>query len=292
MSKKRIWISFAIEAAVAVIFGLVYLGLSLLDFIRLPEMIATILLLITMTAGVLAVSSLVKGILMVWPAKTHRARTMVTISASLCNYAAALIILCWGLSILGVNIGTIVASVGILALVVGFGAETLIEDVITGMFMIFENQYNVGDIVEVNGFRGTVSVIGIRTTCIMDNGGNVKIINNSDMKNLLNKSDNSSKALCDFHIPYDTDLLKLEEQIPGILEEIYKRYENTDVMSAKPHYLGVQELGSSAIVLRFVAEVPEKSIYSTARVLNHDLYIEFKKLGITCPYKQVDVHNC
>ena len=72
--------------------------------------------------------------------------------------------------------------------------------------MLLENQYNVGDIVEVNGFRGTVTSIGIRTTCITDTGDNVKIINNSEMKNILNRSDNYSKAVCDISIPYETDL--------------------------------------------------------------------------------------
>lgn len=287
-TKKTNWKAFIAEVVIAVVATVLCI---LLKNINLPRFVWIVLKLVQMIAGVLAAGTLVKGIVAGWPAKTHRSQTMVTIIASLCNYVVALVLLCWGLSILGVNIGTIVASVGILALVVGFGAETLIEDVITGMFMIFENQYNVGDIVEVNGFRGTVSVIGIRTTCITDNGGNVKIINNSDMKNLLNKSDNSSKAVCDFGIPYETDLLKLEEQIPAVLDTIYKQYENTNVMSAKPVYLGVQELGASAVVLRFVVEVPETSIYSTARVLNHDLFIEFKKLGVTCPYTQVDVHN-
>lgn len=91
-------------------------------------------------------------------------------------------ILCAGLTILGVNMTTIIASVGVLALIVGFSAESLIADVVTGTFMLLENQYNVGDIVEVNGFRGTVTSIGIRTTCITDTGDNVKIINNSEMK--------------------------------------------------------------------------------------------------------------
>lgn len=68
---------------------------------------------------------------------------------------AFIVILCWGLTILGVNITTIVASVGILALIAGFSAESLIADLVTGAFMLLENQYNVGDIVEVNGFRGT-----------------------------------------------------------------------------------------------------------------------------------------
>ena len=131
---------------------------------------------------------------------------------------AAIVILCWGLSILGVDLSTIVTAVGILALVVGFGAESLIADVVTGTFMLFENQYNVGDIVEVNGFRGTVQEIGIRTTSIMDAGGNVKIINNSDMKNILNRSDNASLAVSNIDVPYETDLEALEAKLPALME--------------------------------------------------------------------------
>lgn len=76
----------------------------------------------------------------------------------------------------------VVASVGVLALIVGFSAESLIADMVTGLFMLFENQYNVGDIVEVGGFRGTVTCIGLRTTCITDSSDNIKIVNNSDMQ--------------------------------------------------------------------------------------------------------------
>ena len=104
-----------------------------------------------MLFGVLLVANLVILVLRSLKPKRHRGRTLVTLIASLTKYAAALVILCWGLSILGVDVSTIVASVGILALIVGFGAESLIADVVTGVFMLFENQCNVGDIVEVGG---------------------------------------------------------------------------------------------------------------------------------------------
>ena len=124
----------------------------------------SILKVIAMAALVLFCAGLISLILGVLKPASHRARTVLTLLASLTRYLAAIVILCWGLSIFGVNVNTIVASVGIVALVVGFGAESLIADVVTGFFMLFENQYNVGDIVEVNGFRGTVKEIGIRTT--------------------------------------------------------------------------------------------------------------------------------
>ena len=219
----------------------------------------------------------------------HRAKTLVALTSNMLKYAAAIIILCGVLTIVNVDITAILASLGILALIIGFGAESLIADVVTGLFILLDNQYNVGDIIEVGGFRGIVSDVGIRTTSIMDTGGNVKIINNSEMKNILNRSDNSSRAVADFSIPYETDLAALEEKIPALLEDI--RRSRKDLFKAVPEYLGVQELGASAIVLRFVVEVGESDIYSGARMLNHDLLLGFRKLGVECPYQQIDVHT-
>ena len=175
-----------------------------------------------------------------------------------------------------------------MALVIGFSAESLIADVVTGAFMLFENQYNVGDIVEVDGFRGTVSDIGIRTTSITDPGGNIKIVNNSSMKNILNRSDNVSRSVSDIGIPYETDILSLEKEIPRLMQEIYEKH--PDLMKKPPVYLGVSELGESAVVLRFVVEVEEKDIYTGTRTLNHDLWIALRSVGIEVPFPQVDVH--
>ncbi len=243
---------------------------------------------IVMAAAVIAVESLL-GLLLTLPKpKNHRILSILSILASLLKYIAFLVILCWGLAMLGVNVSTIVASVGIIALVVGFSAESLIADVVTGAFMLFENQYNVGDIVEVAGFRGTVTSIGIRTTCITDPGGNVKIVNNSEMKNILNRSDKLSRSISEIAIPYATDLEKLESEIPALMDKIYQT--RTDVFKAPPVYLGVQELADSSVVLKFVVEVDEKDVYSGARLLNRDLLLGFRSLGVECPFPQVDVH--
>ncbi len=248
-----------------------------------------IIKLFVMIFGVLVVESLFAFILSIPNPKSHRAKSVLSVVSSLLKYVAAIIIICWGLSIIGVNVSTIVASVGILALVVGFSAESLIADVVTGAFMIFENQYNVGDIVEIDGFRGTVTSIGIRTTGITDPGGNVKIVNNSAIKTILNRSDRVSRSVSDIAIPYGTDLEKLEAGIPALTEEIYAKH--TDVMKAPPKYLGVQQLADSSVVLRFVVDVEEKDIYSGARILNHDLLLGFRALGVECPFPQIDVHT-
>lgn len=242
-----------------------------------------------MAVAVIAAETLLVLLLGLPKPKSHRVRSVLSIISSLLKYAAGIIILCWGLSIIGVNVSTIVASVGILALIVGFSAESLIADVVTGAFMIFENQYNVGDIVEVDAFRGTVTSIGIRTTCITDVGGNVKIVNNSAMKNILNRSDKVSCSVSDFCVPYGTDFEQLESQIPELMQSIYETH--TDMMKNPPRYLGIQSLADSAVVLRFMVEVNEKDIYTGSRVLNHDLLLGFRRMGVECPFPQVDVHS-
>ena len=268
-------------------------GVKLIDVQELKKVFTfdgtTLVKLLIMVVSILLLENLLLFVLQLVKPKKHRTGAVLSLICSLIKYAAFIAVICFGLTILGVNITTIIASIGILALIVGFSAESLIADIVTGTFMLLENQYNVGDIVEVNGFRGVVTSIGIRTTCITDSGDNVKIINNSEMKNILNRSDNFSKSVCDIAVPYETDLEKFEEKLPGLLKEIYEKHE--DVFKGMPVYLGVQALEESDVLLRFVAPVTEKNVFAANRILNHDLLLGFRKLGVECPYPQVDVHN-
>ena len=244
----------------------------------------SLLKLVIMVLVILLAANIIIFVLGCIKPRSHRGGSILSLLASLVKYVAGIIIVCQSLSLLGVNVGTIIASVGVLALVVGFSAESLIADVVIGAFMLLENQYNVGDIVEVNGFRGVVTRIGIRTTSI-----NVKIINNSEMKNILNRSDNNSWSVSDISIPYETDLAQLESRLPALLEEI--RAARSDVMLDAPQYLGVQSLDASGVVLRFWVKVAEKDIYAGTRALNRELLLGFRRLGVECPYPQMDIHT-
>lgn len=250
---------------------------------------AALLRVITMACIVLVIQNILLMILGFFHFKRSRSNTIIAILSSLVRYAAILLIVCWGLKLIGVNVETIVASVGLIALIIGFGAEKLIEDVITGCFMLFENQYNVGDIVEVDGFRGSVTNIGIRTTALTDVGGNVKIINNSNMKDILNRSNQSSRAVSEIGIPYETDLEKFEDSLPAMMDEIYALHK--DVMKSKPEYLGVSELADSSIKLKFVVEADEINVYAAQRTLNRELFVFFKRAGVNVPFPQMDLHN-
>ena len=140
--------------------------------------------------------------------KTHKARalTVTHVVRSLIKYACFIIGAVWTLSILGVDLTAIFASLGILTLVVGFGAQSLIEDMVTGLFIILEGNYNIDDVIILDDFRGTVKKIGVRTTTIEDAGGNLKIVNNSDIRNIQNRSILPSVAICDIGVCYEDDI--------------------------------------------------------------------------------------
>ena len=250
---------------------------------------ASIFKLIAMVLLVVLAAAVTRVILDNLHPKSGKGKSGLTMLKSAANYLFALLGVFWGLSILGVSIGAILASVGVLALIIGFGAESLVEDVVTGVFLVFEDQFNVGDIIEVGSYRGTVESIGIRTTCIRDVGGNVKIVNNSDIRNVLNRSKSASFASTTVGISYSCDLEKVEKQLEKILPEIGEKY--PDLFLETPTYSGVQELGASAVDLKFVAKVKEEDIFKAPRVLNRELKIAFDKNGIEIPVQQVVVHK-
>lgn len=150
--------------------------------------------------------------------KSNRGKTIKHLLLSGFSYLVGIMGIFWALSILGVDLATLFASLGILALIIGFGAESLIADMVTGMFMIFENEYNVGDIIKISGYRGTVTSIGIRTTGVTDAGGNVKVFNNSDMRNIVSLSSMTSTAVCDFSIPYEMKIADAEKALEVVLK--------------------------------------------------------------------------
>lgn len=253
-----------------------------LNFITLFQLVVMILV-------VLLGYNLAQFFLEKYNASTFHKKTIVGIAKSIVSYVAVLVGIIWGLAIVGVNISTLFASVGIIALIISFGAESLIADVVTGCFMLFEKQYQVGDILEVDGFRGTVTNITIRTTSITDSGDNTKIFNNSDMKDIINLSNKLSAAVCDVSVDYSVDLLQAREILNQLLHEIQEKYQ--ELFPQTPEYLGVQELGDNAVVLRIAAHVEENNRFKAYRVLNEELKTGLEKAGMTSPLPQIVIRK-
>lgn len=221
--------------------------------------------------------------------KSARALTITAMITGTLKYLAVILAVVWGLSILGVNSTAVLAGVGIIGLIIGFGAQSLIEDVITGLFIIFESKYCIGDIIVLDDFRGIVRDIGVRTTTIEDAGYNLKVVNNSDIRNFQNRSRKSSLAVCLVGVSYSTDLRALEKMLAESLPEMYRNHQ--DLYLAPPRYLGVDELGDNGVILKFVADTKEENIFNAQRMLARDIRVLFADKDVEIPFPQVVVHQ-
>lgn len=220
--------------------------------------------------------------------KSNRTKTVTTLLDGFIKYGGAIFIIILVLKACGVNTTALIASVGVLTLVVGLGAQSLIADIISGMFIIFENEYNVGEIIAIDGFRGTVTEIGIRSTKLLDTAGNIKIINNSDISNIVNMSRELSLAVVDLDFPYDVPV----EQVENILKnnlEVFKQ--KIPAIVEGPYYKGICGYGDSNVTLKIVAKCKEDDRYQVQRDLMREYRLVLNKNGIDLSYIQVVVNQ-
>ena len=220
--------------------------------------------------------------------KTLRGNTIANLINSTIKYLTFIIAIFLILSAWGVQTPTLLAGAGIIGLAISFGAQSLIEDIIAGLFIIFERQYSVGDIIQIGDFRGIVKEISLRVTKFEDINGDIKIINNSDIRGAINTTSSLSKAICEISISYDEDIEKVEKIIYANLEKIK---ESIPQLEEGPYYMGVQSLADSSVVLRIVGMVQEHNRYNVARALNREMKILFDKNKISIPFPQLVVHE-
>ena len=218
-----------------------------------------------------------------------RSETVASLTISVIKVVGSIATIVWVLSVMGVDIGTIFASLGIMSLIIGFGVQSLIEDCVTGLFIIFEGLYNIGDIIVLDSFRGTVEKITLRTTTIKDSGGNLQVINNSDIRNVQNRSAIESLAVCDIGITYEADIREVEAIVLPEMNRLYA--ENQDVFLEAPKYAGVQTLDASSVVLRFTVKTLEANYFPATRRLNREMKCLFDDKGIEIPFNQIVVHQ-
>jgi len=218
--------------------------------------------------------------------KGHRSETLGKLLSSVIRYMSFIIALFLILSAWGVETPTLLAGAGIIGLALSFGAQSLIEDIFAGLFIIFEKQFVVGDIIQVGSMRGTVREIGIRISKIEDLNGDVLIINNSDIRGAINTSCSLSVSICDISVEYGADLEKIEEIIKNNLPEIKK---NIPLIVEGPFYVGVDQLADSAVVVRVTAKTEEINRNRVRRELNRELKLLFDRHQINIPFPQLVV---
>ena len=220
--------------------------------------------------------------------KGPRAVTIGKLTSNISKYFIWFII---GMVILGelnIDVTPFIASAGVIGLAIGFGAQEIVKDFISGFFIIFEESFNIDDVVEVDGFKGTVLSLGLRTTRIMNWKGEIKILNNGDIRSVINYSKSDSIAIILFGVSYDTDLLKLQELMAVFVQNTYLKY---DAILETPSFSGITELGDSSINMRVIAKTESLQHYQVERDLRRDLVIYLTENNIEIPFPQLVIHN-
>lgn len=221
--------------------------------------------------------------------KDNRAKTVFSLLDGFVKYGGAIAIILMVLKAVGVDTTALIASVGVLTLVVGLGAQSLIADIIAGMFIIFENEYNVGEIICVNDFRGTVIEIGIRSTKVEDCAGNIKIINNSAIGDIVNLSRQLSLAVVDCDFPYTVPLEKIENILANNIEKIKQK---VPAIKEGPYYKGVCMYKDSNVTVKLMAKCTEEDRFQVERdilreyrmlLVENDIDIAFPQVVINYP---------
>ena len=236
----------------------------------------------------IALNYLLKFLMHFTLAHTSKGITIAQILGSFLKWALAIASILVILALWGVDTTALVASAGVLTLVVGLGAQSLIADIIAGLFIVFEEEFEVGDIIVLDGWRGTVVEIGIRTTRVQDAGGNIKIVNNSEIKAVINQTKQSSVAKCYLNINYEEDLDKVQKVADENLAEVSKQVKG---LLSDIQYRGVSEFSSNGVTLFFMAKCKEPDIFQIQRDMNKVLKQMLEKNGIYLAYQNIVVHN-
>nr|WP_099160062.1 mechanosensitive ion channel family protein [Virgibacillus ndiopensis] len=189
---------------------------------------------------------------------------------------------------LGFNVGALLAGAGVAGLAIGFGAQNLVKDIISGFFIIFEDQFSVGDYIFTSNAEGTVEEIGIRTTKIKSWTGEQHVIPNGNITQVTNYSVHNGLAIIDINVPYESDIVAAERIINEMARELPGKYEQ---IVSVPEIIGIETLGLSHYVIRVTAETLPVYQWAGARVIRREVKERLYKEGIEIPSPRLVMYS-
>ncbi len=216
--------------------------------------------------------------------RVQRAKTMGSLLKSIISGVVLAIVTTMILSELGVNIAPIIASAGILGLALGFGAQTLVKDFLSGIFMLVEDQYGVGDVVDLGEASGTVEAVSLRVTRLRDLNGTVWYVRNGEILRVGNMSQNWARAVLDVTVTYDTDLVRVRRVLAEVLRGIWEDDDFRGRVIEEPEEPGVEAMTVDGIVVRVTLKTAPMEQWSVARTLRERIKARFDHEGIVMPH--------
>ncbi len=203
-----------------------------------------------------------------------KGETIGRLALNLARYILIIIFLYYASADLGFDTRAVIASLGLLSFALSLGMKDLVTDLVAGITIVFEGEYQVGDIVEIGGYRGSVVEVGVRSTKLMGQGGNIKIISNRDVKNVINMTHLNSWCAVEFTVSREESMARMEEMLETKLPEIKEKI--FGIISG-PYYKGVTSFGHNGMTFVVTAECKEKDYHKVQRALTGELNRVFEE---------------
>ena len=217
---------------------------------------------------------------------TLRTRTVGNVVGSLASGFVYLIGITIALGEFGVSLGPLIAGAGIVGVALGFGAQSLVKDFLSGMFMFIEDQYGVGDVIDVGEASGVVEVVNLRTTRIRDVDGTLWHVPNGEIRRVANKSQEWARTVLDIEVAYDTNITEAMELIKRVADEVWQEAPEDATILEEPELWGIEAFGESAIAIRLAMRVEPSEQWATARLIRRRIKEAFDAEGIEIPFPQ------
>ena len=216
----------------------------------------------------------------------QRARTLGSIMRSTATGIIYTIAVLMALSEFDIDLGPLAAGAGIAGIALGFGAQSIVKDFLAGFFMLVEDQYAVGDIIDTGEASGVVEAISLRTTQIRDVNGTLWYVPNGEIHRVANKSQQWARAVLDIEVAYDTDIDHAKTVIKEVADSVWREHLAKATIIEEPELWGVESFGESAIAIRLVVKTEPGEQFSTAREIRGRLVGAFDREGIEIPFPQ------
>tara|TARA_Y100000590_G_scaffold347998_1_gene398804 strand:- start:372 stop:1457 length:1086 start_codon:yes stop_codon:yes gene_type:complete len=216
----------------------------------------------------------------------QRAMTLGAVLRSLAGFAVYALAFMIALGELGLDLGPLIAGAGIVGLAVGFGAQSLVADFIAGIFIIIEDQYGVGDYVDVGVASGTVEKVTLRTTVLRDVNGALWVVPNGEIRRVGNSSQLWARTVLDVDVAYDTDIDLAASVIKEVADEVWREEVESATIIEEPEIWGVQNFGADAISIRLAVKTEPGEQWATGRLIRARLKKAFDVKGIEIPFPQ------
>lgn len=185
------------------------------------------------------------------------------------------------LDLVGLPIGPLLASAGVLGLAIGFGAQALIKDFLAGVFMILEDQYGVGDVIDTGEVTGVVESVGLRVTQLRDDFGTVWYVRNGEVLRIGNQSQNWARAMLDITVDYAADLEQVQDVLRRVADEVSDDASLREIIVERPEVRGIERFTPDGVVLRVAFTTAPTRQWQVARAIRHRVKTTFDQAGIT-----------